>query len=348
MFILNRKFSNKKRYLKIVWLILSVALIISISVLPGCKAKEVEKVHLKVGILPFISASPLYIAFEEGFFAKQGLEIEFVSFTTAAQLVPLLSQGELDAYAASMNPAFINAAAQGMKVKIVAGREYNSGEGVSSALVVRKDLFDSGEINTVEEVKGRKVAVSAVGTISHFTLSQILKEANMTLNDVQVSTDTSQNALAAFQNHALDLSTLGPPQLQQAVNLNYGVVLDSLNRIMPGFQSGFLMFGPNLLDKNQEAADKFLIAYLQGIAQYNQGKTTRNMEIIEKYLQMDQAALEKTFWTPIYIDGRIQSDDIVSWQTFFMENKLIDKTVTIDKLINTKYVENARGILKQK
>ena len=73
-----------------------------------------------------------------------------------------------------MTPAFINGVTQGLDIKIVAGREYNSGDGVSAGLVVRKDLYDSGEINTVAELKGRKVAISAVGSISHFALSQIL------------------------------------------------------------------------------------------------------------------------------------------------------------------------------
>ena len=79
------------------------------------------------------------------------------------------------------------------------------------------------------------------------------------------------------------------------------------------------MFGPNLLEKNPEAGKKFLVAYMQGIQEYNQGKTARNLEIIGKYLEMDEAALNEAYWTPIYADARIVSADILSWESFYKE-----------------------------
>ena len=313
---------------------------------PACKSKTTEIVHIKMGILPFMSSSPFYLAYEAGYFADQGIELEFVKFTSAATLVTLLSQGELDAYAASMTPGFINGVTQGLDVKIVAGREYNSGDGVSAALLVRKDLYDSGAIDTVAELKGHKVAISSIGSISHFALSVILKEAGLTLADVQLAPETSRNAIAAFESKAMEASTLGPPDAQTAVSMGLAVILDSLNRIMPGFQSGFVMFGPNLLEKNPEAGKKFMVAYMQGIALYNQGKTAENISVISKYLGMTEADVTNAYWTPIYSDARIISQDILSWQSFYAENSLIDKTASIEDLVDTTYLKYATKIVK--
>ncbi len=323
-------------------------LVIFMMVIPSCKSQPIEIIHLKVGLLPFMSASPFYLAYEEGYFAKQGIEVEFVKFTSSAQLAPLLAQGQLDVYGATMTPSFINGVTQGLNIKIVAGREYNSGDGVSAALVVRKDLYDSGELNTVAKLKGRKIAILSVGSISHFALSKILATANLTLNDVQVATETSKNALVAFETHALEASTMGPPELQRGVSLGYTVILDSLNRIMPGFQSGFVAYGPSLLENNPEIGKKFMVAYLQGVQQYNLGKTARNMEVIGKYLEMDEAALNEAYWTPIYADGRIITTDVIEWQNFYKENNLIDKVAAISDLTDTTYLEYATKIVKPK
>jgi NitT/TauT family transport system substrate-binding protein len=326
--------------------LLMTLLLVFVMLFPGCKSTPTELIHLKVGLLPFMSASPFYLAYEAGYFTKQGIDVEFVKFTSAAQLPPLLAQGQLDVYGASMTPALINGVAQGLDIKIVAGREYNAGDGVSSALVVRKDLYDSGELNTVAKLKGRKIAILSVGSISHFTLSKILATANLTLKDVQIATETSSSALAAFENHALEASTMGPPELQRGVSLGYTVILDSLNRIMPGFQSGFVVYGPNLLEKNPEAGKKFMVAYLQGVQLYNMGKTARNMEVIGKYLAMDQAALNEAYWTPIYADGRIITADVLEWQNFYKENNLVDKAVGIGDMTNTTFLEYAVKIVK--
>ncbi len=198
------------------------------------------------------------------------------------------------------------------------------------------------------KLKGRKIAVLSVGSISHFALYKILAAANLTLKDVTVATETSSNAIAAFENHALEASTMGPPELQRGVALGYTVILDSLNRIMPGFQSGFVVYGPNLLEKNPEAGKNLMVAYLQGVALYNMGKTANNMAVIGKYLAMDETAVNEAYWTPIYADGRIISADILSWQNFYKETSLIDKVAAVSDLTNTSYLEYATKIVKPK
>ena len=51
---------------------------------------------LKMVVLPRLSWAPFYIAQAEGFFAEQGLEVEFIQMERSADAVPLVAQGEVD------------------------------------------------------------------------------------------------------------------------------------------------------------------------------------------------------------------------------------------------------------
>jgi ABC-type nitrate/sulfonate/bicarbonate transport system substrate-binding protein len=59
--------------------------------------KPREEVTLRIAIMPYLSNTVFIIAQEEGFFAEQGLNIEFVQFTNTADVVPMILADEIDA-----------------------------------------------------------------------------------------------------------------------------------------------------------------------------------------------------------------------------------------------------------
>lgn len=64
-------------------------------VLAGC-GRKAEPTTLRVGVLPILDTLPMYVADEEGFFAEQGIEVEFVTAASAAERDQLLQAGKID------------------------------------------------------------------------------------------------------------------------------------------------------------------------------------------------------------------------------------------------------------
>jgi NitT/TauT family transport system substrate-binding protein len=324
---------------------IGLVIILVLTLLPGCQEKETEVVHLKVVALPYLSFATFYIPQEEGYFAEQGLEVEFVKFNSVVQAMPLLAQGDLDVAAGPMSASLINAIVQGTTLRIVAGREYMTASSLSGSLMVRKDLYDSGQIDTIAEVKGHKVALSAIGTLQHFELSRILESAGLTLADVEVTKLSPQDIITAFANKAIEVALLGDPHNGQAESLGYAVGLPYDSELLGSFQQGFVIFGPNLLGKNPEAGRKFIIAYLKGVRQWMEGTTERNLEIMEKYTELDRETLLNSDWNPIYTDGRIKTEDILTFQDWLYDNEFIEKKLTEDQLIDTRFIDYANQVL---
>ncbi|MFC1958802.1 ABC transporter substrate-binding protein [Chloroflexota bacterium] len=311
----------------------------------GCKAPQAEPSHLKVAVLPYLSFATFYIAQEEGYFAEQGLEVEFTKFAGAAQAVPLLAQGSLDVAGSGPSASLINAIAQNIKLRIVAGRVSTTSDCESVALMVRRDLYESGEVDTVAEIKGSKVAVTSVGSPADFLLTKILESADLTSDDVELIKMSPQVMIAAFENRAIAGALMASPHIQKIKALGYAVTLQSVNNLMPGFQQSFVLFGPSLLDDNPELGKKFMVAYLQGVRQYAQGKTNRNLEIIEKYIGLDEETLLQTCWDTIYPDGRIKVKDFLAFQDWAYDYGFVDKKVATEQLIDTRFIDYANQVL---
>ena len=333
---------NRKRT-KLVLATLLLLQLLTIAVL-GCTTQKAEPDHVRVVALPYIGFATFYIAQEEGYFAKQGLEVEFAKFPTVSQAIPLLAQGSLDV-ALGESAGVINAIARGMNVRIVGGGAYFGADCEALSLMARRDLYTSGELDTVAEIKGKKIATGSVGGTADFVLTKILAADGVALDSITLVKMTPQDMIAALENKAIDAVIVGSPNNQQIKAMGYANTLKSAENLMPGFQQGLLMFGQRLLADKPELGKKFMVAYLQGCRQYNQGKVKRNLEIIEKYTGLDKATLLQSCWYPFYPDGRIKAEDILIFQDWAYDNNFVDKKTTMEQLVDTRFIEYANKVL---
>ena len=127
----------------------------------GPAAARAQEELVKVDDRNAISNAGIYIAIEKGYYKEAGIRNELITFASAAKTLPALTAGELDVSAGSPSAGLFNAIAQGAPFRIVADKgQARTGTGYS-LLVVRKDLVDSGQVKTLRDLKGRKVAVFA-------------------------------------------------------------------------------------------------------------------------------------------------------------------------------------------
>ncbi len=329
---------------KLIFATLIIAALLLV-VLTGCTKEEAQPVHLKIVDLPYTPYMVFHIADDEGYFDEQGLDVEFVKFTSVTQALPLLVQGGLDVATGSINAGIFNAIAQDMNIKIVAGSQYVDAEQGNVALMVRKDLYDSGALDTVVEIKGRQVAMSCTACIYDFGMAKILEDAGLTASDISTARMSPQDIVAAFQSQALEAATVGSMQVGQLTTGGYGVTLEPFSRLMPGFEYGFVMFGPNILEDNPEVGKKFMIAYLKGARQYMQGKTERNLEIGQESLGIDRETLLQSPFSPVQVDGIVHTQDVLDFQDWAYDSGLVDKKVPIEQLVDTSFVDYANQIL---
>ena len=117
----------------------------------------------------------LYVADKRGYFKQEGIDVQFVTFDSAARMVTSLAGGELQVVAGAANAALYNAVARGVDIRIVSDKVSTPPGRTSQTLLIRKDHIESGRFKTLVDLKGMKVANSAPGTAASVTLYKMLE-----------------------------------------------------------------------------------------------------------------------------------------------------------------------------
>jgi NitT/TauT family transport system substrate-binding protein len=88
--------------------------------------------------------------------------------------------------------------------------------------------------------------------------------------------------MGALAKRRIDFMVTTEPWLTRIIRAGHGVLWKRVQDVIPDFDYAFVRYGPSILEKDPEAGRRFMVAYLKGVHQYNQGKTVRNLEIMAK------------------------------------------------------------------
>ena len=297
---------------------------------------------VKVAYLPVISNGPLFIAQDEGYFARQGIAVEFVKFQSASAALPSLINGDIAVSGGALSPSLMNAMSSDIPVRIVADKGRNApGSCNASGIMVRRDLLENGTVTKVADLKGRKVM-----TLSDqaYRISRILALGNLTSSDITMVSMDFPSGVVALRNGAVDAADMTEPYITQLEGDRVAVMLFPTEFSTPGYPTP-LFYGPAFLDRDPELGRKFMVAYLEGARQYNQGKTERNIAILANYTHLDKDLLKRSCWLPVDPAGDLPAGPVHDYFTWTAANQKDIRVPADDQAFNRSFVEYANGVL---
>ncbi|MCT1557739.1 ABC transporter substrate-binding protein [Helcobacillus massiliensis] len=169
---------------------------------------------IRVGHLPSSLFAPLYVADATKKFADAGLTLELVPLKSGQDGVPMLANNQLDVMCAGFSAGMFNALHSGVKFTVAGSMGISPGdiENSPTALEVSQKLLDSGEVKDVKDLKGRKIGVAGgPGATGGYLLAAMLKEAGLTLNDVEAVNLATPDQQPALENGSIDAATPSAP-----------------------------------------------------------------------------------------------------------------------------------------
>lgn len=313
-------------------------------------ATTTEPIPLKVGILPFLSSSILTIAYEEGYFAEQGLAVELIPLKSDNDAIPLLLKGDLDVAPPAFTTGLFNTIAQGGNVKLIFPlSNYAVQDCTSFAVVARRNDVDAGRFASPAQWKAARLTIPPAGpqAMGGYIIEQALQQGGLTLQDVTLTPADLPVQADALASGQTDLVYTVEPWVTRALSNPELALLMPLEPVVPDLTVSLIVFGAKPL-ADPAIGERFAVAYLKAVRQYAQGKTPRNVELVAKHTGLDPALVSEICWPVVPQDGRMNLDWIMKYQTWLKAQGLLDRTLTASEFVDMRFAEAANRILGEK
>ena len=317
---------------------------------PAVARAQVRKVTL--GIVNTISDAPYFIADARGYFREEGLSVEILPFPSGARMISSLSTGDLDISGGAVSAGLYNANEREISIKIVADKARNGpGYGFQS-IIVRKDLIDSGAFKSLADLKGRKVAIPAVGSVGEqSTLNQACMRGGIKFEDVERVYISTADMFAAMSNKAIDATIVAEPIVSLAEVRGVAKRFLRVDEFYPNQQAAVTTFGAAFL-KRRDVAEAFMRGYLRGVHVYNDalkdgkiaGKDASEMiSIIAKYSGVkDENLLRNVVPAACHPDAMPNMEGLQTDLRFIQGLGLVDKKLTVEQVVDLSFLKAAQ------
>jgi NitT/TauT family transport system substrate-binding protein len=223
---------------------------------------------LRLGYFPNITHAPALVGIQNNIFKEKlgDIALETKTFNAGPSAIEALFSGAIDATYIGPNPAITGwAQSKGSALHIIAGT--TSG---GAGLVVKP------EINTPQDLKGRKIASPQLGNTQDVALRYWLNEQGFKTDtngggDVSVLPTPNAEIVTAFAAGALDGAWVPEPFLSRLIVENKGKLLKDEKEEWPGgaFVTTHLIVGKKFLDENPDAVKKLLTGHLAAVDHIN-------------------------------------------------------------------------------
>lgn len=332
---------------KILALVVSLVLILGLA---GCGASSTpkeqpkegqataQKAPLKVTLPTWTGYGPLFLAQEKGLFKKHGVDVELTIVEGLAERKQALAGGKIDGMATAQDVQ-VTLAASGIPVQVVWLLDDSYG---GDGILVKK------EIQSAADLKGKKVAFE-VGSTSHLLMLTVLKKAGLTDKDVEVVPMSAGDAGAAFIAGKIDAAVTWEPWLSKGASANGKVLVSTKD--LPGIIVDSISFRQDVIEKRPDDIKAFVAAMAEAMDYWKANKDESD-QIMAKGLKIDLKEFTSTVPGLKFLDkeenkklfGTSANRGSIYQATkndidFYVEQKLIDKAITPESIINSKFVE---------
>ena len=235
------------------------------------------------GISP--SQAPAWIAYEQGLFKKYGLDVQLIFIEAGSRTVQTLISGDVAA-AQVAGTSVIQSSLQGSGVVLIAGF-LNT---MDYKFIVAHD------ITRPDQLKGKTVAVSRVGSSSDFATRYALEKYGLIPDkDVSILQIGSQPArFSALETGKIHGVMIAIPLTAKAKKMGFNTLAD-LQMLGLEYQHTGLAVTRNLIKTQPDLVRNILRGFVEGI-HYMKSQRKESLAILAKYLKTDDSeALDEAY-----------------------------------------------------
>lgn len=236
--------------------------LLSLSLLLSACASPAEPVTLKIAVLPIVDTLPMYVAQQEGLFAKHGVTVEFVPVASAPERDQILAAGQADG---TINETLAVMAFNKESIQMQVVRyALRPTEGHGHFFIIASG--QSG-ITSVDGLKGVEIGVSQ-GTVIEYVTDRILQAEGFSADEIKtVAVPKIPDRMALLASGELNAGVMPDPLASLVVGQGGVIVADDSK--YPEYGFSVISFRKQVIDENAKAVEGFLAAIEEATALIN-------------------------------------------------------------------------------
>jgi NitT/TauT family transport system substrate-binding protein len=265
-----------------------IAVLIALVVLAGCGKDNKQNPMIRVGYTNTVSFTGLFIAKDQGMFAKHGLDVELVPLALNSIIPSALAGGSIEIGGATPS-VFLQAVDGGIDLVEVAGGAANDVRNKNSAGVLARTGAD---IRSPKDFEGKRVGVPGLGAYMHILFVRWLTDKGVDLKKVNFVEVPLGQASDILRTGNVDAVLAGEPFFSRIVKAGTGhMVAPYLTEMPDGLFAIYYTSRRDWALKNTEALKAFRAALLDGAAFMNKNPA-KSRDILAKatHLPLDVVA----------------------------------------------------------
>jgi NitT/TauT family transport system substrate-binding protein len=225
-----------------------------------------------------------WIAKDAKIYEKNGLDVELILVKGSGQTSTSILGGSLFAAPVAL-PTVMLADLGGADLINIA----HTVPGVQSKLLVKS------EIKKPEDLKGKKIATSSLGSLGDFLFKYIIRKHGMDPNRdvVWISIGTPPERLQALASGVVDAADLSYPADAQGERMGFKVLFDARKEVV--YPSMSVVTRRKNIQDDRDTVSRMIRSHVEGIAYFKSHKDF-SIKVLSKYLRVnDRDLLEGSY-----------------------------------------------------
>jgi len=298
--------------------------------------------QIKVGGHTTQLGACLKIAEAKEFYRKNGLDATIRLVKSSKQSMAAMEAGDLDVVIGSLSAGSFNLIRKGDLVILADGSR------VVPSVIIRKDLWESGQVRQLTALKGVSIRTPREGSSSYYALSKVLRGIGLNIEDIKPKYLKEKEALAALEAKQIDAAILNEPFATSAVERGLGIRYDieEVEKFFPpkGQQHMVIYTLRKTMKEKPQLLHKFFEAYVEAAKFYDQARTGNQpqrdeaVKIISEYTSHDKVTIEKAVWPYVAPDGKPNVSYINEMHDYFVQKGLVDSPINLDNVIHLEFL----------
>lgn len=304
------------------------------------QAQEKKVVRVVFVSLSWNSEIPVRVAQAKGYFKEQGLTIEPIFIRGGPAAIAAMVSGDVDYGSIGGAQAVIRSRAKGLDVSIIG----------SIADRTNYIIVGNKETRSIEDLKGKVIGVTGAGAFSEFAVRTFLKKSNIDPEKGVTLRAIGGTVLraAALEKGLISAAPFSPEEAVGLIKKGFPQIANLGETL--GIPQSIIVARDEVMEKYPETTKRFLKALILGV---HLAKTNKQETIKAGYaagLKGDPDIVSKAY--DLYVhsftaDLSIAVDGIQLMLNEDIRNGLVDKKMTVDKVISDRILKRAQEELRK-